>query len=254
MEGLGENIKKLLLAGIGAVAVTAEKSKDVLEDLVEKGELTVEQGKALNEELKHNIKKTVKEKVNVSVKPSSPEEIDELLEKMTPEQLQSLKARIDAMNEAAEEKDKEDVQEASERRKSVRKQNRMQRAMGRDESQEYKTRLREITDVLRKHNITRGLTPEKFRLILEDLGPTFIKLGQIMSMHSDILPKRYCDELMRLRSEVSPMPFAEVTAVLEEAYGCSWNRIFQEIDKTPLGSASIAQVHRAVLKVEVMWL
>lgn len=120
--------------------------------------------------------------------------------------------------------------------------------MGRDESQEYKTRLREITDVLRKHNITRGLTPEKFRLILEDLGPTFIKLGQIMSMHSDILPKRYCDELMRLRSEVSPMPFAEVTAVLEEAYGCSWNRIFQEIDKTPLGSASIAQVHRAVLK------
>lgn len=109
MEGLGENIKKLLLAGIGAVAVTAEKSKDVLEDLVEKGELTVEQGKALNEELKHNIKKTVKEKVNVSVKPSSPEEIDELLEKMTPEQLQSLKARIDAMNEAAEEKDKEDV-------------------------------------------------------------------------------------------------------------------------------------------------
>lgn len=120
--------------------------------------------------------------------------------------------------------------------------------MGRDESQEYKTRLREITDVLRKHNITRGLTPEKFRLILEDLGPTFIKLGQIMSMHSDILPKRYCDELMRLRSDVSPMPFAEVTAVLEEAYGCSWNRIFHEIDKTPLGSASIAQVHRAVLK------
>lgn len=106
--------KKLLLAGIGVAATTAEKSKEILDDMVEKGELTVEQGKALNEELKHNIKKTVKEKVNVSVKPSSPEEIDELLEKMTPEQLQSLKARIDAMNEAAEEKDKEDVQEASE--------------------------------------------------------------------------------------------------------------------------------------------
>ena len=64
--------------------------------------------------------------------------------------------------------------------------------------------------VLRKHNITRGVSPEKLRLILEDLGPTFIKLGQIMSMHSDILPKRYCDELMRLRSEVAPMSFSEV--------------------------------------------
>lgn len=102
MDGLGENLKKLLLAGIGAVAVTAEKSKDVLEELVEKGELTVEQGKALNEELKHNIKKTVKENVNVSVKPSSPEELDELLEKMTPEQIQSLKTRLDALHEEKE--------------------------------------------------------------------------------------------------------------------------------------------------------
>ena len=59
MEGLGENVKKLLLAGVGAAATTVEKSKEILDDLVEKGELTVEQGKALNEELKHNIKKTV---------------------------------------------------------------------------------------------------------------------------------------------------------------------------------------------------
>ena len=65
--------------------------------MVEKGELTVEQGKALNEELKHNIKKTVKENVNVSVKPTSPEELDELLEKMTPEQIEALKERLNAM-------------------------------------------------------------------------------------------------------------------------------------------------------------
>ena len=106
--------RKKIIIGRDWCCVTAEKSRELLDEMVKKGELTVEQGKALNEELKHNIKKTVKEKVNVSVKPSSPEEIDELLEKMTPEQLQSLKARIDAMNEAAEEKDKEDVQEASE--------------------------------------------------------------------------------------------------------------------------------------------
>ena len=58
---LGESIKKLLLAGVGAAVTTAEKSKELLDDLVEKGALTVEQGKMINEELKHNIKETVKE-------------------------------------------------------------------------------------------------------------------------------------------------------------------------------------------------
>ena len=84
-------------------------------------------------------------------------------------------------------------------------------------------------------------------MILEDLGPTFIKIGQIMSMHSDILPKRYCDELMRLCYDVAPMPFPEVAEVIEMAYGCPFYEVFSEIDETPLGSASIAQVHRAVL-------
>ena len=97
MEKLGESLKKLLLIGIGTAAVTAEKFKEVLDDLVKKGELTVEQGKVLNKELKHNIKKTVKENVNVSVKPTSPEELDELLEKMTPEQIEALKERLNAM-------------------------------------------------------------------------------------------------------------------------------------------------------------
>lgn len=113
---------------------------------------------------------------------------------------------------------------------------------------EYNSRLREITAVLRKHNITRGVTPKKLRLILEDLGPTFIKLGQIMSMHSDILPKRYCDELLLLRSEVTPMPFDELISVIEESYGRSWKRVFSSIEEKPQGSASIAQVHRAVLR------
>ena len=105
MEGFGENVKKLLLAGIGVAATTAEKSKELLDVKVEKGELTVEQGKALNEELKHNIKKTVKETVNVSVKPSSPEELDQLLEKMTPEQIEALKERLYSMEEVQEEQE-----------------------------------------------------------------------------------------------------------------------------------------------------
>ena len=103
MEKLGSGLKKVLLAGIGAVAVTGEKSKELLDEMVKKGELTVEQGKALNEELKRNIKSTVKEKVNVKVKTSSPEELDELLDKMTPEQMALLKQRIDEMEKKQEE-------------------------------------------------------------------------------------------------------------------------------------------------------
>ena len=100
MERLTDGLKKILLAGIGTVAVTAEKSKEVLDEMVKRGELTVEQGKVLNQELKHNIKDTVKKNVNVSVKPQSPGELEELLDKMTPEQIQALKNKLAQMDEA----------------------------------------------------------------------------------------------------------------------------------------------------------
>ena len=110
-----------------------------------------------------------------------------------------------------------------------------------------RARLQEITAVLRKHHITRGVTPEKLRVILEELGPTYVKLGQIMSLHSDVLPQRYCDELMKLTSEVTPMPFETVEEVINRSYREDWRKIFQSIEKETLGSASIAQVHRAKL-------
>ena len=78
MEKFSDNIKKVILAGIGAVAVTAEKSKDLLDEMAEKGELTVEQGKVLNEEL------------------------SDLLDKLTPEQLAALKEQL-LQKESAEE-------------------------------------------------------------------------------------------------------------------------------------------------------
>ena len=115
---LGEGLKKILLAGIGTAAVTAEKSKEILDELVKKGELTVEQGKVLNEELKHNLKQTVKNNVNVKVKVTTPEELSELLDKMTPEQLEALKAQIKAkestVDSEAEEVDAEDTVEDAE--------------------------------------------------------------------------------------------------------------------------------------------
>lgn len=118
MDNLGDGLKKVLLAGIGAVAVTAEKSKEILDEMVRRGELTVEQGKVLNKELKHNIRKTVKENVKVSVKPSSPEELSELLDQMTPEQMEALKAGIQEKEEkqkAESEKQAEDDVEAGEK-------------------------------------------------------------------------------------------------------------------------------------------
>ena len=98
---------------------------------------------------------------------------------------------------------------------------------------------------MRKHHITQGLSPEKLRLIIEDLGPTFVKIGQIMSTRQDMFSERYCVELKKLRSNVNPLPFEVISKVIEEEYACDINDIFTHIEKTPLGSASIAQVHKA---------
>lgn len=114
---LGEGLKKILLVGIGTAAVTAEKSKEILDELVKKGELTVEQGKVLNQELKHNIKSTVKTAAD-SVKESAArkndqEELKATISKLTPEQLAAVKAQIESMQAEAA-KEKEEVSEAAE--------------------------------------------------------------------------------------------------------------------------------------------
>ncbi len=113
---------------------------------------------------------------------------------------------------------------------------------------ENRQRLMEIMEVMRRHEISRGITPEKLCAIIEDLGPTFIKLGQILSMRSDILPKNYCEALTKLRSSVAPMPFEQVASIVEASYGRPLNEVFSSFDETALGSASIAQAHAAVLQ------
>lgn len=109
-------------------------------------------------------------------------------------------------------------------------------------------RLREILGVLRKHHITKGLTPVKLREILEDLGPTYVKLGQIMSMRSDMLPEKYCRELSKLRTDVKPLPFDTILKIVSGELGRPALEVFEQIEAAPLGSASIAQVHPALLK------
>lgn len=110
------------------------------------------------------------------------------------------------------------------------------------------SRIKEMLGVLRAHDIIHGVTPEKLRLILEDLGPTFVKLGQIVSMRHDMLPAEYCKELERLRTAVRPMSYHDVTTIIEQEYGTGVRELFSHIDPEPLGSASIAQVHKATLK------
>ena len=93
MNSFSEDLKKVLLAGLGAVAVTAEKSKEVVEQLVKKGELTVEQGKILNEELKHNVAEKLRDPINA-------ETISKDLEKVSDEDLEALKAKIEELQNA----------------------------------------------------------------------------------------------------------------------------------------------------------
>ena len=91
-------------------------------------------------------------------------------------------------------------------------------------------RLKEIITILKKHSLIYGITPEKARLILEDLGSVYVKLGQIMSMRNDILPQEYCNEFMKLRSEVKPLPFKQILSVIEEECGKPAEQIFLKIE------------------------
>ena len=78
----------------------------------------------------------------------------------------------------------------------------------------------EILGVFAKHNFyINGLTPEELRTTLEDLGPTYVKIGQIMSSRTDMLPKVYCLELEKLRSNVKPLDAADARAVIEQETG-----------------------------------
>ena len=108
-------------------------------------------------------------------------------------------------------------------------------------------RLKEVLDVLRKYNYDDGITPEITVNILTDLGPTFVKIGQIASQQAAYLPREYCDALAKLRSKVAPMDFATVNEQVEKYLGRPVSELYASFDENPLGSASIAQVHRAEL-------
>ncbi len=92
------------------------------------------------------------------------------------------------------------------------------------------------------------LAPVRFRKVLEELGGSFIKLGQLLSLRPDLVPNEYCEELTKLQDTVKPMSFGTVKAIIESELKQPIETVFRKLEKTPIGSASIAQVHEAVLK------
>ena len=138
-------------------------------------------------------------------------------------------------------------------------------------------RLREITAVLVRHGFgeivgrvfsreapstdakdaeagekerARVSTPERIRLVAQDLGPSFVKLGQIASTRTDVVPPDIIAELKKLQDEVPPVAFADIKQQVEESLGAPIGDVYARFDEKPLASASIGQVHRAALKLE----
>lgn len=116
-------------------------------------------------------------------------------------------------------------------------------------------RYRDIAGLLRRHARAAGLPggaagagPEELARDLEALGPTFVKLAQLLSTRSDLLPQPYLDALERLQDGVKPFPFEQAKGIVEAELGARLRHLFRRFDREPVAAASLSQIHRAELR------
>jgi len=102
--------------------------------------------------------------------------------------------------------------------------------------------------LLKQEPATRFSPAEHMRQALEELGPTFVKLGQILSTRPDLIPPNFITELAKLRDTVPPAPWEDVQALIAEEWGQEHDHAFANMDPQPIGAASLAQVHAATLE------
>ncbi|MBW2582349.1 MAG: AarF/ABC1/UbiB kinase family protein [Deltaproteobacteria bacterium] len=100
----------------------------------------------------------------------------------------------------------------------------------------------------RANRVERLSRPQRLRMAFEELGPTYVKLGQILSTRPDLVPMEYIEELSLLQDKIPAFPFEKVRRVVSSEFGMSPEELFDSLEEEPFASASIGQVHRAVLK------
>lgn len=112
---------------------------------------------------------------------------------------------------------------------------------------ELKWHLPIISKIFMKEEKLPEDLPVRLRKSFERLGGAYLKFGQFLSLRPDLVPEEYCNEFKKLLDEVHPLPYEEMEKLIEQELKRPAKEVFKQIDKTPLGSASIAQVHRATL-------
>ena len=115
-------------------------------------------------------------------------------------------------------------------------------------NQNQSNRLKEIVEVIKSHDLLKNRSASNIRETIEDLGPTFIKMGQILSLRPDLISEELSTELKKLRCDVKPMDEETIKEILNTEFNNNTENIFKEFDYTQIGSASIGQTHKAILK------
>ncbi|MBW3004655.1 AarF/ABC1/UbiB kinase family protein, partial [Candidatus Woesearchaeota archaeon] len=94
----------------------------------------------------------------------------------------------------------------------------------------------------------RDSIPVRLRKSMEELGGAYVKLGQLLSLRPDLVPQEYCDEFNKLLDKMPAFSYETAKKIVEDELKQPLNKVFKQFDKKPIGSASIAQVHKAVLR------